>query len=52
MAEKALHSKYTPSKTIELAASYNLQALYYREDLVDSILILTMDPEIDITRKN
>ena len=49
--EKALHSRYTPSETIELAASYDLQALYYYEDLVDSILVLTMDPEIDIIKR-
>ena len=50
-AEKALHSRYTPSETIESAALYDLQALYYHEDLVDLILVLTMDPEIDVTRR-
>ena len=50
-AEKALHSSYTPSETIESAALYDLQALYNHEDLVDSFLILMMDPEIEVIRR-
>ena len=47
-AEKALQSRYTPGETIESAALCNLQALYYHEDLVDSILVLTVDLEIEV----